>query len=428
MNLFRKANLLFILSIGMVLCSCSSEETNTCENDKLDSNWGSIVSSSLCSSEQKGEAYLALGGFDYFDLITTEDPTLIKILGLSSGNWLTKYGYFVKAANLVRSRYTTGTDAEKNIFFLGSFLATYTYMTGKLDNGEGGSAVAFDGNMESSEISALTGTSVSSNTGGGDGTNLVPTNLLQVKSGDDYYLINIVNSLITDISADSNADGIQDGSITLPVYSSVLENVAQWSVVNQVAYMNSMEDPLGGTGGSAKVDEVKDFSTVLLNLLVDIEASMVGLGLDSSADTIEKIVDFRNKLDNGGSCTQLKDNPLLLLAEEFSTSQKLEIAAGGSYADANVFSLTRLAELGKSNFADPGSLTGNLPGITVNIGVKILFKRADNDYIPYWTDATTDIKSALESVAQFDTTSVRSNDKKISFSEIICAAELFSSD
>ena len=69
-----KTRLCLILIIAFAfLFSVSCQQADTCEDDKLDGSWGDIVDNDSCTAEQKGEAYLALGGFDSFNLLNDPD-------------------------------------------------------------------------------------------------------------------------------------------------------------------------------------------------------------------------------------------------------------------------------------------------------------------------------------------------------------------
>lgn len=162
-TLFRFNLFSIILFVFCFFIICCSENEDTCEKDKINGDWGDIVENSKCSDTEKAEAYLALGGFDYFSYIGVEDPNLISILGLNPSNWTIKREYFDKAIELSEPL-ISGT--QKTIYLFGNFLALYTYIHGTLDNGANDSTIAFDGNVESSEIETFTRSKLSTDPNG----------------------------------------------------------------------------------------------------------------------------------------------------------------------------------------------------------------------------------------------------------------------
>ena len=417
-NLFKFVLLSVIL---FVMLSCATEQDNTCEDDKKDENWGAIISSSSCSPTQKGEAYLARGGFDYFKFVANEESSLVTVLGLTAGSWQAQWQDFHNAASTVRGSYAIGSGAEKTIFFFGSFLAYYTYMTGNLDNGEGAGTTAFDGNFESSEISYFTGAEVATGSGG-DGTTLVTTTDYQFQVDGNYYIYDEPNS---EFYYDENADGLRDNgtAVSNAALLTSFVDTSKWTVLNQVVHMDSLEDPLASQGGAEAATRVTGFFTNLIGYLTDVEDAMRSLGIDSSDDSIEQITVLRSKIDNGGQCTQLDNNPSLRLVEMFAAnSQKAEITSGGSYAAVNVFSAAELISLGENATFE------SVDGITVDPGVKMLFKPDAGDYIPYWNGAVADVKTAMESLDQFDPSALKADDGVIVLSEVICVSEKMSEE
>ncbi len=405
------------------MSACAGQQKDTCEDDKIDGKWDKIVSNDECSAEERGEAYLALGGFNYFDFINNEEDNLISILGLNKDNWENKRGYFDAAAMQVASIYETGSGTSKSIFFFGSFLAMYTYMTGTLDNGKTSSTTAFDGNIESEEVEQFTGVGVESDSSGDDGTDLVATNDFQFKLNSKYYILDLSSdSLFYDLQA----DGKRDSEITDPDKTVILAQIASFTELNQIVYMDRLENPLSGTVSDGG-DAVITFSETLVGYLDNVEKSLLALGVDASEDAIQQIIEFRANMDNGGQCSQLDDNPGLRLIELFAArSKREEITDGSSYADYNVFTMLELT--GLSEDTDFNSTNDAFSAVPVDPGVKMLFKQDTGVYIPYWEDATGDVSDAMNSLAQFDPVNVVAGDGEIVFSEIICASELMSSD
>ena len=116
-----KTNLTLIF-ITILLCfsTISCRQADTCEDDKKDGKWGEIVDNDSCSADEKGEAYLALGGFNFFNFRTQQDEDIVSTMGITDHNWETKLNYFESSANAVRSSYQDGSDTEKTIFLLAS--------------------------------------------------------------------------------------------------------------------------------------------------------------------------------------------------------------------------------------------------------------------------------------------------------------------
>ncbi len=422
----RRIYCLLVLCVGLFLLSCVIQE-DTCEEDRNKGNWDQIIGSNSCSAEQKGEAYLAKGEFDYFRFAQLEDPELYTFLNLTAENWEEeRYNYYRAAANIVRDRYETGNDTAKTIFFLGSFLALYTYLGGNLDNGkpEGTDAAAWDGNIESSEVDEFTGAGIQTDSTG-DGTDLdASTDSYQFEYNGIYY---ILEETTQEIFVDLLADGIKDGDGISAFDAEVLiENKSNWTVLNQIVHVVDLNDPLATSGGAEKATLVTSFSASLVNYLSDVEKAMLSLGMDSSSDSIATIVKYRNKLDNGGVCDRFKNNPNLPLVEIFvGNSQKEEIVAGGTfpYANVNLLSPTELGNLGEDSSGDFQSI----PDVSAELKIRLLFSDGLGNYIHNWGSAKLEIQTAMLSMAQFQSTGVESGDGKIAFSEIVCAAELLSS-
>ncbi len=420
-----------ILFFGLLMVSCAAEDT--CEDDIKDGAWDKVINNSACSAEQKGEAYLGRGGFDYFKFFDKNITKLIDVLGLNLQNVESKWQDFENAANAVENSYNGGSDAEKTIFFLGSFLAFYTKVMWKLDNGAGGTAEAFDENPSSEEIDYFTGTQTSGEAT--DDAKMVPSDYLQIKFNDKttYYIFLVdasgdisldVNNIFKDISADGfiSMDETSDSVMT---YFDLLDITADISTsnfekINKVIYMEDMTDPFDGKN----IGDVVTFAEDLANYLADIEKAMIALGIDPTDDTIETIRKYRRKLDNGGQCTTLEENPsigfLELLVEKL---QKAEIKAGqDAYAGKNIISAVESKD--KMVTKVDTSYDG------IDLGMKILFRKKDttSDYIPYWEGATTNIYNAMDSISLFNPGDVTTDDKNIALTEILCAPDAFSSN
>ncbi len=394
--------LLELFIIAVWVCSCGMDQ-NTCEDDRKDENWSDVIESSQCTSEQKGEAYLARAGFSAFDIAAEEDLDPISTLGLTVDNWESRKADYEAAAEAVRSSYQSGSSTEKSIFLLGAFLSFYTYVIGTLDNGlpdTSADTVAFDGTISSAEIEEFVGTGIVSS--GNDGTDLTATNNLQFKYDGNYYIYDG-----TEYYEDTNADGIAEGSI-VPIPINLTE-------VNQIVHMNSLANPLDQSGDSAAV---LTFSTYMVNRLTDFENAMSALGIDASDDSIQAISELRAKIDNGGQCEVLNIDPALRVVEMFvSNSQE---ASTDDYSTSNVFSIAELETLSEDEDFSDATFDG------VTLGIKVLFHQSGLDYIPYWSGASDAVKEGMNSLSQFDPAQVKKNDGNVTLSEIICAPELLS--
>jgi hypothetical protein len=401
---------LILIILLALLFSASCQQADTCKKDKLDGNWSEIVDNDSCTEEQKGEAYLALGGFDSFNLLNDPDnANFIAILGLTKGNWASKYGYFHRAVNTVKPvTESTESDFKKTIYFFASFLRLYTYVIGNLDGDP------IDGDVESSEISDFTGVGVAPG-GGDDGTLLTTTTKFQFKSGGSYY---IVDSTGPTYYTDSNADGSEKNETTLSVaQQAAVANPSGWSEVNQVMHMESLSDPLQSTGGSVDVTTITSFSGNLLTYMTDVDQALAAIGIDESADARKAIDDFRTDLDNGAECSTLNSNPALRLVEMIVSNSQYEAVT--NYQNVNLFSVAELQGLGEES-----TLTETDPfGSGLVPGIKMLFKPVSGNYVPYWQAAHSDVADALASLSNFSPIEVKKLDGKIAFSEIICLSE-----
>ncbi len=403
---------LFFLLVIACFSVISCQQADTCEDDSIDEKWGEVVDNDSCTKEQKGEAYLALGGFDSFDLLAnSEDVDFIDILGLTKSNWATKYSYFNKAVEAVTPvSESTESDSRKTVYFFGSFLRLYTYVVGTLD----GSTI--DGNIESSEIESFTGVSVV-NSGGDDGTTLTSTSNYQFKSGGNYYII--VDATVDTYYTDDNADGSEAGESVLSA-SEILavSDTSSWTEINQVMYMIKLSDPLASTGGSVDADKVTTFSNNLLSYMDEIGKSLDAIGIDASHDARTSIDEFRGNLDNGTEgCVLLENNPALRVVEMIASNSQQ--TALDNYAEVNIFSVSQLQELGETD-----TLPETDPfGSSLVPAIKMLFLTESSTYVPNWEDATPDVLDAMTNLDNFNPTEVQANDGNIAFSEIICLSE-----
>ena len=192
--------------------------------------------------------------------------------------------------------------------------------------------------------------------------------------------------------------------------------MSSWTVLNQIVKMEKLENPIDG---AVDLKAIATFADTLFLNLTNIENSLLVLGVDESSDTIKQISKYRNGLDNGADCTQL-NTPQFRLIELFAAkTQKAAVIDDKGYATHNLFSLTELAALGEDTTFDGSS------DITVDVspGIKMIFKKNDTEYIPYWADATNDVFDAMDSLAVFDTTNIKAEDGKVELSEVICAPE-----
>lgn len=440
--------------IFLFAIACANVDEDKCEVDKQDEDWQAIVNNGDCSAEQKGEAYLALGGFDYFKFATKEESTsTAQVLGLTKENWQDRRdNYYKKAMNIVKDRYKAGSNAEKTIFFLGSFLTLYTHVSGSLDNGEAPNTTAFDEQFTQEEISKFTNAEVGTDSTSDDGSTIVLVKQYQITVDGDHYVYDISAGtadsdirLYNDVSADGSADTLlqpptapsptdPDFATLILVYQQELQafqakvlklkNPANWTALRQIGYMESMTDPFSSVGDTT---QVTNFASDTLVYLDNMEQSLLTLGLDSSSDSVKDIQEFRGKLDNGANCSTLNNNPALRLLEIFA--KNTQSTAISDYSNSNNLSVQDLIDLGKDaselNIETP-------PGVadSVTIGLKLLFKSASGSppYIPYWKGATTGIATAMENIDNYSNEVPAKEDNKITFSEMICASDLLSTD
>lgn len=414
-----------IAFLSLLSFGCASQE-KTCEEDQINENWDKVVKNGDCTDEEKAEAYLALAGFNYFDFIGTDDPNLTTILNLSAGNWAQKQTYVDKAARLVRSM-RTGT--QKTIYLFSSFLGLYIYLSANLDNGiedasgDASSAPqAFDGEFAQSEINGYTGSGISTDSSGDDGTTLTSTQYFQIRfDGDDFYYI--YDSSDDSYYYDTSGDGIPNNATSDAV---VLAKVAMYDIVelNQVFQLDDLVNPLS-SGENVDADELDNFGNQVLDYLVNIDNALTRL--DATGDEIREITDFRLNLDNGGECDLLNTNPTIKLVQYFATA--FQFSAIDDYTSKNLLTSAELTENGETDTStDTSGLPGGIDISNVDVGLKVLFLSASGSYIPYWEDATADIVSAMEVVNQFDQNNVERDDNVLSFSEMMCASELMAEE
>lgn len=407
-----KKLILLLLSLSLLFClGCKSEEeTDNCEEDRTDGKWQAVADSDQCSNGEKGEAYLGLAGFDYFNLIRFQDSqSITEILGLTSSNWSSKLSYYKQASNTVRNSYQAGDDREKTVFFFGSFLSMYTDFSGNLDNGDDGSATALDGTITPGEIEKFSG--VTQNASGGDSDIiLTPTSKYQIKSGGVYY---IFNSDTNTLYEDDQSDGIENANTGFSIFQ-IAAVTAAATEVNQVVQIDKIADPLASVSDPSTVT---DFATRLLNYLGDIQNSLNSLNVENDSELVKPIIEFREDLDNGAQCTTLKSFPALSIANLFvANTQKTELS---DYSSTNKVDVNDIINLYSTFTATPPT------GISVPLGVKLIFKTNTATYTAHWdTSHTTDVKDAMESLELLGTTDVEALDGKISYTELVCASEL----
>jgi hypothetical protein len=411
--------------MSILLVSCAPDQIDTCEQDKINGDWEEVIDSEACSNTEKAEAYLAIGGFDYFDFIGSENPNLIGMLSLNSSNWIVKKGYFDSAVELVSS---LNSGTQKTIYLFGSFLGMFTFFTGNLDNGADGGATAFDGEIESVETESFTGSALNSGSGGNQ-TNLNPTANYQfiLNDSNQYYIIDsgTLPAGPYTIYQDNNGDGSGDvllnaGAATVIAGEMTSKGIQQ---INQIVKLTRLEDPFANNA-NVNIISVNDFANKVFGYISQIETVSVALGLDASQDALQRITEFKSILDNGGECEILRTNPALLLVQYFATN--LQEVALTDYSNVNLFLASKLAEYGADATFDTAQV-GSTFGIS-DLGIKILFLNNDSSsYIPYWFDATSDIKETMAVFKEFDDNEV-AVDGKVVFAEIICASDLLSKD
>lgn len=415
---------MLLLGFTIGLMSCKSNQEDTCEHDKINGDWQRIIDSSECSSTEKAEAYLALGGFDYFGFIGEDNPDLISMLGLNEDNWQTKRGYFDSALSLVAGL-STGT--QKTIYLFGAFLGMYTYFAGNLDNGANGQAIALDGNIESSETDAFTGSGLSSGSGTNE-TELITTSYYQVSinNSNQYYTIDsatLSSGPPYTVYEDNDADGTGDTLLAAGDATTVVNNMSSEgiSALNQVVLMNRLQNPFQSIA-SVNINNINQFSNTVLDYLNKIETATDALELDDTEEPVKTISEYQSDIDNGGECQLLEENPALLLSHYFASSmQKTQIA---DYATVNVLLASKLSQYGVDATFDANDLSTSY-GFS-DMGVKVRYLNSDgSSYIPYWSDATSDITETMNVFSEFSV-NVVAKDGTVSLAEIICASELLS--
>jgi hypothetical protein len=418
---------LIIITAGfLALSACSARQEDTCETDRIDGDWKAVSENDNCSNAERAEAYLARAGFNYFEFIVNDDPDLIEILGLSENNWLEKKDYFDNAIDLIGDVTDDSRGTDKTISLLGSYLALFTHVSGNLDNGAG-SAAAFDGEIEEAEQSHFTGSALSSSDA--DASELIPTDFYQIRivGQTQYYVVDGGSlssgppySVFLDNNGDGSGDERADNSTGLSVISSMLDpGLAE---LNQVTHMNSLQDPFADSAG-LNISAVNTFADDILQYILKIQTATEALNVDASQDAVKQVEEFRQTLDNGGVCSELEDNPAILLVQYFASSLQEDITS--DYSLLNRLVASRINEYGVDASFDT---IGLLDTYSIEeLGVKVRFRvNESSDYISYWTDSSSEIKTTLEVFKNFDNNQLEAGDNKIVFSEVICASDLMS--
>jgi hypothetical protein len=419
----RKSTIINFIIFGFILLAlfaCKADEEDNCDDWKYNEKWSKIVNSSSCTAEQKGEAYLALGGFDYFNLIRFQDSPFAKVLGLNSGNISTKQNYFDKATKAVESIYQNGSGTAKTIYLFGTFAGAYTYLTGNLDQGVAGSADGFDGIFSSYEVNDFLGTDVSADTN--NLNNMVATTTYQIKSSGDYYLY---NSVSTQLFNDDLADGIDDPGATGKTGFEKASILANTTAIYQVTELNSISNPLSGAT-TKKPSDITGFAGNLAGYLQQIKSSLQALDIDDTSSMIEDITTLQNQLDNGGSCTTFEvGSALNFLNTIVEKTRREQLPSDSSYASDNILSTSEIiSESDTTN--DKFTKPPGMESIT-EFGVKLTFNKGDNTYIPYWLDADESaIKEPMDNLSELTNNDLTAGDGKIALTEILCAGELIS--
>lgn len=429
-----KRFLALLLVAVIVLFNCKGKEEDSCEEDKIDGDWEAIATNSDCSSTERAEAYLALGGFNFFDYLSLDDPNLASILRLNGSNWQTKKSYFDKAANLTATK-RDGT--QKTIYLFGTFLGLYSYVSGKLDNGTDPSndARAFDGELASSEIEAFTGSGVTDTSD--DSTefdvttdsNPNPLYQFKISNVDKYFLY---NSTAGEYYEDASGDGIVDNTSDVSV--TVGNHLANNDIesFNQIMYLNSLTNPLAATG-NVNPAAINTFANSVYGYLENVQTAIETIQGGETSEAVEAIEDYKGYLDNGGQCKTLNDSPGLRLIQYFNSV--MQDASADDYSGVNVLSTTELSSLGeKDASADIPTLTfgGTTVSLPSEIGIKVVFKHWNSGpYLPFWKpDSTTDtdVKDTMTFFNRFDKSNVKAGDHRIVLSEILCVSDVMEAD
>jgi hypothetical protein len=424
----RKSTITNLIIFGFVLLAffaCKDDEEDNCEDWKYNEKWSKIVNSSSCTAEQKGEAYLALGGFDYFNLIRFQDSPFAEVLGLNSGNISTKQNYFDKAAQIVESTYQNGSGIAKTIYLFGTFAGAYTYLTGNLDRGVDGSADGFDGIFSSYEINNFLGTDVSEDTN--NLNNMVATTTYQIKSSGNYYLY---NSVSTQLFNDDLADGIDDSlvvEITDVLTKASISQVA--TAIFQVTELNSITDPLSGAT-SKNPSDITGFADNIAGYLQQIKSSLQVLDIEDTSTMIEDITTLQNQLDNGGKCDTFQVGSALNFLNTIVEKTRREQLPSSSYATDNILSTADIISDASSDSSDDifTDISNNplFPNVQ-EFGVKLKFKNNSGGFEAYWAGAhPSDIYTPMDNLSALTNNVLTAGDGKIALTEILCAGELIS--
>ena len=419
-------NLIIFIFIVTAFLACKADEEDQCDDWKYNEEWSKIISSSSCSAEQKGEGYLALGGFDYFNLIIYEDEPFSKMLGLNNGNWETKRNYYDAAASVVSSTYQNGSGIAKTIYLLGTFAGAYAHLSGNLDNGADGSADAFDGDMTSVEINNFLGTDVSEDTN--DLNNMNATTTYQIKSGGSFYLYKSdLNELYNDVAADGIDDPPATAEITGFLKATLLSAA---TAVYQVTELNSITDPLSGAT-SKPASVITDFASKISTYLQNMKSSLQALDIDEASNTIDDITTFQNQLDNGGKCTSFDvGSALNFLNTIVEKTRKDQFPL--NYDNDNILSTSEIINDASADSSDDvfTDITNNplLPNAQ-EFGVKLKFKNSSGGFEAYWAGAhPTDIVTPMDNLSAITDNNLTAGDGKIALTELLCAGELMAEE
>lgn len=439
-------SILALLLTFLFIVSCASEKENSCEEDQDDLDWQAVTKNDDCSNEEKAEAYLALAGFSSYELINQGNRTIPEVLGLNGSNWATKKGYADTAVSLVSSL-STGT--QKTIYFFGSILGLYTTAMGNLDNGQydpstdatsDASADAFDGELYDSEINHFAGSGIALDSSPDDGMSIDAVDAyfqVRVNGQSEYFIYdwNVYETYYTDplnypfnsppvfIYLDTNADGTSDGnhSNSTDYFNDMTsDGLAEF---NQIFKLNALTDPFKDRNDlSADITVINTFAADIYQYITNIESGASNLGIDASEDYMEDLAKYKSDLDNGAECKTLTEQKSIKIFQ-YLTGAFQDVSAD-DYSDKNLVELSELVRLGVDSTPDTSALSGILS--IAKVGAKFRFRsKADpNVYLPYWkNDSTSDINDLLSIIQRFEFNDVTSDDGKVTFSEIICAAD-----
>ncbi|MDX2470118.1 MAG: hypothetical protein QNL04_06025, partial [SAR324 cluster bacterium] len=411
-----------------------TDSSSDCVTALDNREFASVSENTSCSDYQRASAYLGRAGFLFQNFLASGASSNYRhALGIADS--VTVYSTsdqktYYEAASVLSGEDTgdnydglTRSNALIEIHYFTSLAALMGQTYIELDQDANGTISESEKN-DYSKVRDADDSDLGTN-------DITTTDYLQMTfTNGSVALIDTVNGYCYN---DTEAEGVYFSNGNTTTYSSGACAKAANGDSGKCAVIAEVDDiqDMFTESISAGSGNVTSLTTGFVSGLDTMDTDLDALGVPSDSDLREALNDFKDLMDNGGSCTSDTMTEVQQLLDLIDVSQATELTSGDSvlYTNINKIPVSTLSGASDGTVAEADSSGYSCSG---SMKARLVFLHPDGTYYPYYTpSSTTDqassgIYGTFNSLTniQLDSDGVKkantAGDEIVSFQELLC--------